>query len=150
VAAHLNKCSFCKKPSEFYLFDLKEGRWSSNISRGKTSAVCRNCGNEKASFDCRFLQCGYLSPTKRTKYMSISSSPYRDTFIHEGIVVIPFDEVLGGSLSFISTVDKIIKDKNLDNINNLHPLSDSVDPVKGIKLQLPCLQWVNIWGIRIV
>jgi hypothetical protein len=82
--------------------------------------------------------------------MSISSSPYRDTFIHEGIVVIPFDEVLGGSLSFISTVDKIIKDKNLDNINNLHPLSDSVDPVKGIKLQLPCLQWVNIWGIRIV
>lgn len=140
-------CSFCKNPSEFYLFDLKEGRWSSNIdSRGKTSAVCRNCGDEKASFDCHFLQCGYLSPTERTKYMSISSSTYRDTFIHKGIAVIPFDEVLGGSLSFTSTVAKIIKEKNLEDINNLHLLSDSVDLKNRTKLKHPCRKWVNIWG----
>jgi hypothetical protein len=51
--------------------------------------------------------------------MSILSSSYSDKFIREGIVVIPFDKVLGGSLSFISTVAKIVKDKNLDKRANL-------------------------------
>jgi hypothetical protein len=33
-------CVVCKKPSEFVLFTLKEGRWSSNIDGEKARVVC--------------------------------------------------------------------------------------------------------------